>query len=67
MYTIERAKFEWKIPCSLGSEKKINWTKSERFESGTVHAPRSAILLFLPRIEYMVFRDENLYIGILIH
>jgi hypothetical protein len=62
----ERAKFECKIPYSLGSVKKTNWTKYERFESGTVHASRSAILSFLPRIEYLVFRDENLYTGILI-
>jgi hypothetical protein len=27
----ERAKFECKIPCSLGLAKKTNWTKSERF------------------------------------
>jgi hypothetical protein len=27
----ECAKFECEIPCSLGSAKKTNWTKSERF------------------------------------
>jgi hypothetical protein len=27
----ERAKFECEIPYSLGSAKKTNWTKSERF------------------------------------
>jgi hypothetical protein len=60
----ERANFECKILCILGSAKKANWTKSERFEGGTIHTPKSAILLFLPRIEYMVCHDENLNTGI---
>jgi hypothetical protein len=34
----ERANFESKISYILGLAKNTNWTKSKRFESGTVHA-----------------------------
>jgi hypothetical protein len=62
----ESANFQCEIPYNLGSAKKTNLTKSERFESADVHASRSAIL-FLSRIEYMIFHDENLDKGRIIH
>jgi hypothetical protein len=47
--------FLYEIPCHVGSEKKIKWSKFERKKIYTVHAPRSGFLLFLSRTQYNVF------------